>query len=210
MSLEKRFIAGSMLKSKQLVEQSSRVEQNFLEATIMNHSIQKVFEKVRSENLLLRMPKPEDLRDVFSIESDPATNKYRPAGSMKDLNEAKETLERWRNDWFTYGYGYWSVVLPSHAEVIGIGGIARDRWKEQDVLNLYYRFSPNAWGHGYATELARIAVNMADEHLPDLPVIARIRFVNTPSRRVAERIGLRHCPELDSAEHMVFASRNTV
>lgn len=99
---------------------------------------------------------------------------------MKDLNEAEDTLEWWKSDWFSYGYGYWAVFLPSQAEVIGIGGIRRDVWKGQKVLNLYYRFSPEPWGHGYATGLARIAVKMAKDYLPDLSVVARIRPSNTP------------------------------
>lgn len=168
--------------------------------------IQDAFDNVITENLVLRMPKPEDLPFILSIEGHPAANKYRPAGPMKDLAEAKETLERWRNDWFTYGFGYWVAVLRSQSEVVGIGGIRRDSLKEKDVLNLYYRFSPNAWGHGYAQELARTAVKLANEHLSNFFVVARIRPANTPSIKVAERIGLRHSVELDSSEHLAFVS----
>lgn len=165
----------------------------------------KAFEEVRTDNLLLRMPDSGDLSTILSIEGDPATNQYRPAGPMKDLSEAEGTLNRWQKDWATCGYGYWAVVLPSESELIGIGGIRKDRWMEKDVLNLYYRFSPKAWGHGYASEVSQTAVEMAKKHLPDLPVIARVRPVNKPSIRVAEKIGLKHCPELDSDEHMVFS-----
>lgn len=73
-------------------------------------------------------------------------------------------------------------------------------------MNLYYRFSPKAWGHGYATELACVAVKMAHEYIPDLSVVARVRPSNKPSLRVAEKNGLQHCRELDSDEHMVFVS----
>lgn len=172
----------------------------------MSQSIQKAFEQVRTKNLLLRMPELGDVPAILSIEGDPKTNKFRPAGPMKDLSEAKETLERWRNNWATHGYGYWAVVLQSESEVIGIGGIRSELWKGREVLNLYYRFSPKAWGHGYARELAETAVKMAAELLPDLLLVARIRPVNIPSRKVAERVGLIHSPELDSDEHMVFAS----
>lgn len=172
----------------------------------MNHYVQKIFKEVKTDNLLLRMPKQEDLSYILSIEGDPATNQYRPAGPMKDLDEAQESLNRWRNNWLNYGYGYWVVVLPTTSDVIGIGGIGKDRWKGMDVLNLYYRFSPKAWGHGYATELARVAVKMAKDYIPNLSVIARIRPSNKPSIRVAERIGLQHYHKLDSDEHMAFIS----
>jgi len=101
---------------------------------------------VQTEHLLLRKPEPKDVIDIFSIEGDPATNRYRPAGPMKDRQEAEETLEQWRTDWAKDGVGYWAVVFPETKKVIGIGGIRRDYWQEQEVLNLYYRFSPPGLG----------------------------------------------------------------
>lgn len=172
----------------------------------MDDSIQEAFENIRTKNLLLRIPKPEDLHSVLSIEGNPDTNKYRPAGPMKDLNEAEKTLGEWRKNWLTDGYGYWAVALPSSLEIIGFGGIRQEQWQGLNILNLYYRFSPEAWGHGYATEVARTAVKMGDTYLPGFPVVARIRLVNKPSIRVAEKIGLQHKPRLDSDEHMAFAS----
>jgi RimJ/RimL family protein N-acetyltransferase len=89
-------------------------------------------------------------------------------------------------------------------EIIGFGGIERQVWRERDVLNLYYRFTPGAWGRGYATELARTAVALARTHLSTWPVVARIRAKNIPSIRTAERAGLMRRPDLDT-EHIVFA-----
>jgi len=77
-------------------------------------------------------------------------------------------------------------------------------WQDQDVLNLYYRFMPSAWGQGYATEMAQTAVHFAQTYLPQLPIIARIRDENVASKRVAERVGLLRRPDLD-AEHVIFA-----
>ena len=72
------------------------------------------------------------------------------------------------------------------------------------MLNLYYRFTPGAWGQGYATELARTAVTLARKYLPQWPVVARTRAKNIPSIRTAERAGLIRRPDLDT-EHIIFA-----
>lgn len=173
----------------------------------MNESTEKALREIRTKNLLLRIPEERDLHAVLSIEGNPDTNKYRPAGPMKDLNEAEDTLKEWLNNWFTDGYGYWTVILPSSLEVVGFGGIRKEQWQGLNILNLYYRFSPKVWGHGYATEVAQTAVEMGNIYLSDLPVVARIRSVNKPSIRVAEKVGLKHKPELDSDEHMVFVSK---
>ncbi|SDC51672.1 hypothetical protein SAMN04488112_10955 [Melghirimyces thermohalophilus] len=55
-------------------------------------------DQVKTERLPLRKPEPKDVIDIFSIEGDPATNRYRPAGPMKDRQEAEETLKQWRTD----------------------------------------------------------------------------------------------------------------
>ncbi|MFP3441698.1 GNAT family N-acetyltransferase, partial [Pantoea sp. SIMBA_133] len=85
------------------------------------------------------------------MESDPRTNQFRPSGPMKNIEEAIENINGWQLEWDTYGFGYWMVTLPNDPEVIGVGGIKSIRWRDRDVLNLYYRFSPTAWGNGYAS-----------------------------------------------------------
>ena len=72
------------------------------------------------------------------------------------------------------------------------------------MLNLYYRFSPSAWGQGYATQQAGTAVSLARTYLPQWPVVARTRAENILSIRTAQRVGLIQRPDLDT-EHVVFA-----
>ncbi|QTM98267.1 GNAT family N-acetyltransferase [Sediminibacillus dalangtanensis] len=165
----------------------------------------KLAEHVKTDRLLLRKPRVEDAGDVFAIESDPETNRFRPAGPMKSMEEAIETIKEWRDNWSADGCGYWLVVLPETDEVIGITGIRRIYWRKRDVLNLYYRFSPKAWGKGYAAEAAAFSVKVARKNLPGFPVLARIRPINTPSQKVAEKSGLKRRPDLDTAGHKVFA-----
>ncbi len=74
-----------------------------------------------------------------------------------------------------------------------------------EALNLYYRFTPSAWGQGYAAEMAHMAVALARQHLPGLPVVALVRPANIPSLRTAERAGLARHPDLDDTEHAVLA-----
>jgi RimJ/RimL family protein N-acetyltransferase len=59
-----------------------------------------------------------------------------------------------------------------------------------DAWNLGYRFAPEAWGHGFATEAARASLAAAQEARPRTPVTARVLAANAASVRVLERLGL--------------------
>ena len=164
-----------------------------------------VWSWVQTARLTLRRLQPTDGPAMFAVHSDPATYRYSPDRPHPDLATSEEMLRACLHDWDTYGFGYWAVTLAQDEKrIIGFGGVEYRVWREREVLNLYYRLTPSAWGQGYATELARAAVNLARTYLPQLPVVARTRAANIPSIRTAERAGLIRRPDLDT-EHVVFA-----
>lgn len=163
-----------------------------------------IFSQVVTDRLVLRRLQSEDGSAMFAVHGDPATNQYNPAGPDPDLAASEERLRSMVEHWETYGFGYWAVTLPQTAAIIGFGGVEHRVWRERDILNLYYRFTPSAWGQGYATEVAQTAVALARQHLPQWPVVARTRAGNSASIKTAERAGLLRRPDLDT-EHVVYA-----
>jgi ribosomal-protein-alanine N-acetyltransferase len=158
----------------------------------------------QTARLTLRRLLPTDGPAMFAVHGDPATYRYSPARPHPDLATSEEMLRGCLRDWETSGFGYWAVTLRQEEKIIGFGGVEYRVWRDRDVLNLYYRFTPSAWGQGYATELAQRAVSLARTYLPQWPVVARTRATNIPSIRTAERAGLIRRPDLDT-EHVVFA-----
>jgi ribosomal-protein-alanine N-acetyltransferase len=167
-------------------------------------TVARIFNHVTTARLVLRRLQPTDGPAMFAVHGDPATYYYRPAARHPDLAISEEMLRSCLHHWEVYGFGYWAVMLLQEGNIIGFGGVEHRVWREREVLNLYYRFTPSAWGQGYASEMARTAVNLTREHLPPWPVIARVRAGNTASLRTAERTGLVRRPDLDT-EHLVFA-----
>jgi RimJ/RimL family protein N-acetyltransferase len=150
------------------------------------------FERTTTERLLLRRLQESDVEAVLTLHGDPETNRFHPSKTLRSLEAARELLALWLGDWARHGLGYWAVERrDAPGTVVGFGGVRRKELEGQTVLNLAYRFSPQSWGSGYATEMARVALALARKHIPDLPVVAIIHLENVPSLRVAERLGMR-------------------
>ncbi|MFC5825434.1 GNAT family N-acetyltransferase [Nonomuraea insulae] len=145
-------------------------------------------EVVHTARMVLSRVTADDLDAVHEIHSDPRTSVYHPSGPVTDLESSRAMLDLWLADWDQRGLGYWAARRPGESRVLGFGGLRRAMLDGREVLNLYYRFRPSAWGHGYAVELAQAAL-VVGKGLGT--VVAVIRDINEPSHRVAERVGMR-------------------
>lgn len=164
-----------------------------------------IWSRVQTPRLILRRLQPGDGPAMFKVHGDPETYRHSPAAPHPDLATSEEMLHQCMRHWQTYGFGYWAVTLVQEETILGFGGVEYRAWQGREILNLYYRFTPAAWGHGYATETARTSVSLAREHLPWWPVIARTRPYNLASQRVAQRAGLSLWPAQEG-EHLIFTS----
>jgi RimJ/RimL family protein N-acetyltransferase len=153
--------------------------------------------------LFVRRPTIDDLDDVFRIHGDRLTNAHNPAGPDRDKEASRLRLEESLEHWDRFGFGYWTVQAVDTdagslaSAVVGFAGVRHGMWLERPVLNLYYRFAPEHWGHGYGAEIAQHAVAWATSAFPDLPVVACTRSENVGSQRTAEAAGLRRRTDLE-------------
>ncbi len=144
----------------------------------------------RTDRLVLDQPMPSDLDAWHTLHADPRVWDLFPSGRHTTIEQAADALDTALADWAATGLGYWTIRTAEAGSVIGCGGcrlvLDDERW------NLYYRFTPESQGNGYATELARAAVAAANAARPEWPVVAYMLEHNIASWRVAERIGLHH------------------
>ncbi|GAA2384886.1 GNAT family N-acetyltransferase [Streptomyces glaucosporus] len=150
------------------------------------------FERLATGRLELRAVGPGDLDGLFALTSDPGTWRHAPAERHTGPAQTRAWIGAAEAAWRADGLGYWTVRHRGGGEVIGVGGVQHFPGKG---WNLYYRFTPSAWGRGYATELARAAVRAGNAVRPEAPVVAWILEHNHASRRVVERIGFTRCGE---------------
>ncbi|NBF11685.1 GNAT family N-acetyltransferase [Pseudomonas sp. Fl4BN1] len=151
----------------------------------------------QTARLLLRAPTLADLPQVCAIHGDPQTNRFNPHGPASDAASA-DKLHTWIDHWQRHGFGYWAITLLAQPQqIIGFGGIMQAYFGHEPGLNLYLRFSPAAWGQGYAGEMAQAALRLAFEDLHAPRITGLVRPDNLPSRRVLERLGLTLDGQLD-------------
>ena len=146
------------------------------------------FERVLTDRLDLRRPDPSgDLDELFVIFGDSAGWWYDAAGRHTDPARTRDWLVRAAARFETDGLSYWTVRRRDNGIIIGVG---RSQRQPTRAWNLNYRIATAQQRQGFATELARAAYSAASSLDPDVPFIAWVAAHNTPSRKVAERLGL--------------------
>jgi RimJ/RimL family protein N-acetyltransferase len=149
--------------------------------------------------LVLRRPSPADVDAIHRIHSDPVACAHNPGDMLATRAEAEMRYGQWDRHWRRHGFGYWVVRWRGDdGRVLGFCGLKVMRLAGREMLNLFYRLEPAAWGDGVATEAATAVVRWAAAGLPRWPVVARVRPDNVASARVAVRAGLRRAEHLDA------------
>lgn len=152
---------------------------------------------LRTARLVLETPKSSDVPSIFSIAGDLRATEHNPSDRLGELLEAESLVARWVSHWRQHGFGYWCVREYSHSAAVGYCGVKRMTAVGRPVLNLIYRFRPEVWGCGYATEAARSVVGWSAVHAPRATILARVRPSNFASQKVALKSGLLRDPAMD-------------
>lgn len=150
-------------------------------------------DELRTERLLLTPLTLDHVDDYFRVYGDPRTWEHLPSGRHTDRGQSARAIERSIESRRATGFGHCAVVLRTPVDALQAGtflGSAGAAALPFDAWNLGYRFAPEAWGHGFATEAARVALAAAQAARPGTPVTARVLAANAASVRVLERLGL--------------------
>lgn len=158
-------------------------------------------QELLTKRLSLRRPSSADVDAIYRIHRDPKACAHNPSDMLASRSDAADLYRRWDEHWNRHGLGYW-VIRARHGQqpesTLGFCGLKLMRLNNRAVLNLFYRLDPLAWGDGVATEAASAVVAWATAHVPNYPVIARVRPDNIASARVAARAGLHRAEHLDT------------
>ena len=124
--------------------------------------------------------------ELWNVYSDPEVARY-VGGDLLTAESTREQTERFARTWDERGYGQSAVIWRETGEVLGRIGLSY--WPEWDETELGYALSRTAQGRGIAQEGTRAWIAWATANLADDHLIAVINPANTPSTRLAHRLG---------------------
>ena len=146
--------------------------------------------------LVLREFTPDDVDHLVDLDADPAVVHFITGGRTTPRAEVEDEilpayLAYHRSEGHGAGYGFWAVEDRTSGTFLGWFHLRPEPGHPADEPDLGYRLRRDAWGHGYATEGSRALVDHAFAELGVRRVTASTMVVNTASRRVMEKVGLR-------------------
>lgn len=162
---------------------------------------------VETERLIMRPIVNDDLERMFLLDSNPEVMKYIGVAPVTKLEESEEIIRKIRKQYKENGIGRWAVIEKESGLLIGWSGLkflTEPINGYNNVYDLGYRFLPQYWGKGYASESAKEFLKFSFEEMK-LPVVyAHAHCGNEASNQILQKIGMnltgKFVDDLDGAE----------
>ncbi len=150
-----------------------------------------------TDRLILRRWRPAD-RDPFArLNVDPRVMEFFPSVLSRAQSDA--LVLQIEANFDLRGFGLCAVELRADGSFLGFVGLDVPRFEAAftPCVEIGWRLSAEHWGQGLATEGARAIVHHASENLKLEALVSFTVPANVRSRRVMEKIGMRHDPAED-------------
>lgn len=150
-----------------------------------------------TDRLTLRPAVDADRDAIAALNAHPKVGEW--LGGVRSRAESDAFVDQVQAHHDEHGFGFWVVERRSEARVVGMTGIW---WTPLEIglgriVEIGWRFLPEAWGQGYATEAAKAALVYGFETVRLPEVIAFTARTNLASQNVMRRIGMSPDPARD-------------
>jgi RimJ/RimL family protein N-acetyltransferase len=154
--------------------------------------------------LALREWRESDRAPFASLNADPEVVRYLSGPRARARSDA--LVDEIVAHWAEQGFGLWAVERRADGAFLGFTGLSRPAFQAHftPAVEVGWRLARHAWGHGYATEAGRAALDYGFEVLDLEEIVSFTVPANDRSRRVMERLGMSRVPA-DDFDHPRFA-----
>lgn len=156
-----------------------------------------------TQRLIIREFNLKDAQAVYLFNAPEEVNRFTgDAGMCNSIEDAEKIIRNiWLKEYQQFGYGRWAVVLKESDEVIGFCGFKND--SRIKAVDIGYRFHPEYWGKGYATESNLACIEYARQHMNLNHVLGDAVAENLGSINVLLKLGMSYISQYQEDEFTV-------
>ena len=149
---------------------------------------------IETKRLILRPLELVDVDALFLLDSNADVMRYVGMEPLTERSESEKVLEMIRNQYQTNNIGRFAVIEKESNRMIGWCGLKLYKDKINNHENFYeigYRFLPEFWGKGYATEANLPFIKRAFEEMNIENLYAYAHIDNEASHHVLRKLGFK-------------------
>lgn len=144
---------------------------------------------ISGTRISLRPLLESDLDFVCQLDSDPRVTEHLPGAGDATREQRLEWLRSFHVPTQAEPWGFFALLIASQTEPIGWLHLRPER-DAPEYWELGWRLKAEFWGHGYATEAARLLMDHSRRQLDSTKFSAHALTANKASIRIMRKLGL--------------------
>lgn len=153
-----------------------------------------------TDRLILREIQPTDEDRLFLLDSNPEVLKFIGLPTVENIEQIRSLIQMLQKQYLENGIGRWAVIEKESGLLIGWSGLKYCKDTINNHSNFYdlgYRFLPEYWGRGYATETSNFWLEYAFNTLNQTEVFATTDINHKASKNVLQKVGFKWIETFD-------------
>lgn len=162
---------------------------------------------IETERLILRNLVEEDYERLYLLDSNSEVMKYIGMPTLSKVEESKEVVKMIMQQYEEYGVGRLAVIEKESGLLIGWSGLKLNTSEVNRYQNFYelgYRFLPETWGKGYATESGKASLDYGFNDLKTEIIYAYAHSENLASNHILTKLGFEKTGEFTEPDGICF------
>jgi len=143
-----------------------------------------------TERLAATRLRADDLDVLCELHRDPAV--MATLGGVRSDERTRAYLAENLAHWDEHGFGLWIFRERATSAFVGRGGLRHVVLEGESEVEVTYALAREAWGKGFATEIAIAALDVGFRQLGLQDLVAYTIPEHVASQRVMEKVGFRY------------------
>jgi RimJ/RimL family protein N-acetyltransferase len=155
------------------------------------------FPAITTDRLILRRWEARDLEPFHAMSQDAEVMRF--IGEPLSIEDCEIVITRLNDMIAVHGHSFWALERREDGAFLGFCGLKPGPvWTPvEGEIEIGWRLASSFWRMGYAQEAARATLAWAWANLTVAGIVAITVYNNDRSRRLMERLGMRHLSEAD-------------